>query len=365
MSLAFIITFFKFIKSKFLSVLLLSLFFLFLDAWSIFTLIGSVIGDASLADIYLRTGVIFGAAGYLFIILFISSLFTSRVNYYVLYLSTLVFGMFLASVAFYEGAKGIWVPELNGYLLIFLNTIPRITFFILAMITGIYSLWITIMYIVKPLRYQKNVARVSKIQVALFLFAEVIAIVGSGISSYFTKYLSYSYRLIPFLVLVIIGTILILVSYLISPTIPYLISAQPLYLYVVSSDGITIFSYSFIKQELLDPKNTLVGEIVHAIIQFGKHTLGLYKQLSTVSWGDFILTIETNDNFTVLLVSRRFHHLLQSSLNLFTTYFRKKFGKELTTQAHFKKLNMFDARDLLEKAFPFLALKKENFKTQT
>ena len=286
-------------------------------------------------------------------------------NYYVLYLSTIVFGMFLASVAFYEGAKGIWVPELNGYLLIFLNAIPRITF---SYSCNDYWHILSLDYYYvhcKTLKIPKNVARVSKIQVALFLFAEVIAIVGSGISSYFIKYLSYSYQLIPFLVLVIIRTILILVSYLISPTIPYLISAQPLYLYVVSSDGITIFSYSFIKQELLDPKNTLVGEIVHAIIQFGKHTLGLYKQLSTVSWGGFILTVETNDNFTVLLVSRRFHHLLQSSLNLFTTYFRKKFGKELKTQAHFKKLNMFDARDLLEKAFPFLALKKENFKTQT
>ena len=172
-------------------------------------------------------------------------------NYYVLYLSTIVFGMFLASVAFYEGAKGIWVPELNGYLLIFLNAIPRITF---SYSCNDYWHILSLDYYYvhcKTLKIPKNVARVSKIQVALFLFAEVIAIVGSGISSYFTKYFSYSYQLIPFLVLVIIRTILILVSYLISPTIPHLISAQPLYLYVVSSDGITIFSYSFIKQELL------------------------------------------------------------------------------------------------------------------
>ena len=360
MSLAFVITLLKFIKSKFLSIFLLSILFLFLDLWSILTLIGSITHDANLADMYLRTALIFGVAGFLSIILFISSLFTSKANYYVLFSSTIVFGMFLASVAFYKSATGIWVPEVNGYLLIFMNPIPRITFFALAAITGIYSLWVTIKYIAKPLSHQKNVSRLSKIQIALFLVAEVISLFGSAVASYISRYLPYYFRLIPFLILVTIGTLLILLAYFVSPKIPYLITAEPLYLYVVTEEGITIFSYNFIKQELLDSKNTLVGEVIHAIIQFGKNTLGLYKQLSTVAWGDFILTVEANSDFTVLLVSRRFHHLLQSSLKLFATYFRERFGNELKTQRRFKKLNVFDARDLLEKAFPFLTLKEES-----
>ena len=360
MSTAFVITLFKFIKTKFLSIFLLCLLFLFLDLWSIFTLIGSIIGVAYLADIYLRVGILFGATGFLWIILFISSLFTSKINYYVLFLSTIIFGMFLASVAFYRAARGIWIPELNGYMLIFVSHVPRITFFLLAATTGIYALWVTIKYIMKPLKHQKNISHLSKIQITFFLFAEIITIVGSAVASYLTSYLPYYYRLIPFLILVTIGTLLILIGYLISPKIPYLVTAEPLYLYVVTDEGITIFSYNFIKRELLDPRKTIVGEIVHAIIQFGKNTLGLYKQLSTVAWGDLILTVEPNKGFTVLLVSKRYHHFLRASLKLFATYFKEKFGDELAKQKHFKKLTLFDARDLLENAFPFLTLKDES-----
>ena len=360
MLIAFIITHYRFIKSKFLSILLLSLLFFLLAIWSIFTLVGSMSKDAIMADICLRTGVLFGTAGFILIVLFISSLFSSRANYYVFFVATAVYGMFFASVAYYKGAMGIWIADLNGYLLVFIDPIARFTFFVLALITVAYSLWVTIAYVAKPLRYQKNISWVSKVQITLFLLAEIIAIGGSAAGSYLTKGLPFSERLTPFLLVVNIGTILILVGYLLSPRIPYLITAQPLYLYVVSEDGITIFSYNFLKQEILDAKGTLVGEIVHAIIQFGRQTLGLYTQLSTISWGDYILTTEVSESFTVLLVSRRYHHYLKSSIRLFAKYFNEKFGEELKKQTRFKKLNLFDACDILEKAFPFLTIKKKN-----
>ncbi|MCD6484389.1 MAG: hypothetical protein J7L47_04680 [Candidatus Odinarchaeota archaeon] len=362
-TIAFVITLQRFIKSKCYPELFLSLLFGDLLIWGLLTIIGGVAQAPQLANLLLKASILVGISGFIPLFLFFDSIFRRKYDILVLVALFFTLGGFFVSVVIYDGVTAFLAPDSNFYVLVFLSIHVRVLFILTAGITGVYCLLITLKYIISPLRKQKYVAKRVKHQVYLFLLSEIIAVIGSAVSSYLVRFLSFEYRILPFFIITAIGTMLILVGYILSPKTPFVIAATPISLFVITETGIELFSFNFVGEEYIN--NALIGPVLSALLQFSKKTLHADKELTEVRWGSLMLIVKPKGYLRFALLSEKYHSILETALSNFADIFYKTYAPFLKDLKHLKNVSPFKKSDyLVEQAFPFLSLQKSKKKVK-
>lgn len=356
-SISSIVIFRKYLFSKLTPELALTVLLLLLTLWGIFFATGSLIADSNIADLLFRVGVSFGTAGFIIIYIFIISLVgkTNRLQDIPIF-SVIIFlyGVFFTSVIFYDGIETVWVQEEQMHTIIFKSLIVRLSFIFLALIIGVHLILTVEQYLFSPLRKQKYASKKTKYQLYLLLISAIISIFGSSIASAASIFLPPQLKTIPFHALVLIGSLAMLGAYLVMSSTPYLLSCKPIALYVVTDEGIPLFTFKFIKFVV---DEALLAGLITAFKYMGKKTLKTYSEIKYVMWRSLSMTFVEKKNVQFVIISEEYHQLLYQALKTFADTFCKKYSPHM--KAETREISLFkDAIMLIEQTFPFVVVTK-------
>ncbi|MCD6515050.1 MAG: hypothetical protein J7L07_09030 [Candidatus Odinarchaeota archaeon] len=355
--LAFCLIFRQYSKNRLRPEFLLSMLFLLMGIWGLMSVLGGLCKTYYLAVIFFKIGITAGIGGFLAIYLFIEDLLGRGFNLF--HLSTLLifYTISIVSIVIYNEAGPVFCEETGIYVLVFKTLLPRISFMLISLAVGLYSIVITIRYLLRSLKRLKYINKTAYHQVWLLLSSSVISILGSMILSYIAMFLPIGYKTAPFHIVVAIGTVLILLAYIISPKTPYLVTTDPIALYVVSEEGLPLFTFNFTGEESVN--DILIGGMFSALIHFGRETLGVYEDIVTILWGDISITFEHKDSVIFALASRRNHNLLNQVLRMFMERFYEEYKEYIVNSKAKRKTSVFEgAIRIVEEVFPFISVPK-------
>jgi len=326
-SLAFYLIARQYSKNRLRPEFFLSMLFLLMSIWGFMSILGGLVKSYYLATIFFKIGITAGISGFIIIYLFIEDLLGTDFNILHSFSLLVFYTTAIVSIVIYDEAAPIFCEDVGIYVLVFKTLLPRISFMLISLAVGLYSIIITIRYLLNSLRRLKYVNKLAYQQVWLLLTSAAVSILGSMILSYIAMFLPMGYKTAPFHIVVAIGAVLILLAYIISPKTPYLVTTDPIALYVVSEEGLPLFTFNFTGEKRVN--DILIGGMFSALIHFGRETLGAYEDVVTILWGNISITFEHKDSVIFALASRRNHKLLNQVLRIFMERFYEEYKEYL------------------------------------
>jgi len=356
-SLAFYLIARQYSKNRLRPEFFLSMLFLLMSIWGFMSILGGLAKSYYLATIFFKIGITAGISGFITIYLFIEDLLGTDFNIFHSFSLLVFYTTAIVSIVIYDEAAPVFCEDVGIYVLVFKTLLPRISFMLISLAVGLYSIIITIRYLLNSLKRLKHVNKLAYQQVWLLLTSAAVSILGSMILSYIAMFLPMGYKTAPFHIVVAIGAVLILLAYIISPKTPYLITTDPIALYVVSEEGLPLFTFNFTGEKRVN--DILIGGMFSALIHFGRETLGAYEDVVTILWGNISITFEHKDSVIFALASRRNHKLLNQVLRIFMERFYEEYKEYLVDSKAVRKTSAFEgAIKIIEEVFPFISVPK-------
>ncbi|MEQ9716395.1 MAG: hypothetical protein ABGF52_12820 [Candidatus Asgardarchaeum sp.] len=357
--LVFFISMLSYVSTKLKLELIFSLLFLFLSVGSIFIVYSSILAPTyELRILAVKIGWTLQVLGF-FIISFFLLEFTPmkfKQQIYLLIISALE-SVLLVSINYYNEVAVIYLEDYNRYFPVFTSITSPIAFMLLALTDGIFFIDVFKSSFIRGIKYLKNINKKALVQIYELFAAGIIILFSCVLSVPLSFLIPHVFAIQLLYVFILIGTFLILISYFLSPIVPYLISVQPIELYVLTEAGIPIFNFRFMERTRYD--ETLVGGALLALVQFGRETFGAQKT-NYIDWGEIKVIFEYRGGLIFALLSMVYHKLISDTLKEFAEKFIKMFGADY--EKYKNRIYEFRrANKIVQEMFPFLKSNEEDY----